>query len=113
MEYLDEAKEKYRFRFNAYVLMTNHYHLNVETPEKNLSRIMHYLNSSYTTYTNIRRKRSGHLLQGRYKAIVVNKDSYLLKLSRYLHVNSVRAHIAAANHSYSAARRTSSTFFKG
>ncbi len=90
-EYLGEAKEKYRFLLNAYVLMPNHYHLVVETPEKNLSRIMHYLNSSYTTYTNIKRKRSGHLFQGRYKAIVVDKDSYLVELSRYLHLNPVRA----------------------
>ena len=90
-EYLGEAKEKYGFLLNAYVLMTNHYHLIIETPEKNLSRIMHYLNGSYTTYTNIKRKRSGHLFQGRYKAIVVDKDSYLLELSRYLHLNPVRA----------------------
>jgi len=62
--------------------MTNHYHLLIETPEKNLSRILHYLNSSYTTYTNIKRKRSGHLFQGRYKAILVDRDSYLLELSR-------------------------------
>jgi len=117
-EYLGEAKEKYRFLLNAYVLMTNHYHLVVETPQKNLSRIMHYLNSSYTTYTNIKRNRSGHLFQGRYKAIVVDKDSYLLELSRYLHLNPVRAKmvenrkntlIAATNHSYPAARRVSST----
>jgi putative transposase len=90
-ECLGEAKEKYVFLLNAYVLMTNHYHLIVETPEKNLSRIMHYLNGSYTTYTNIKRKRSGHLFQGRYKAIVVDKESYLLELSRYLHLNPVRA----------------------
>lgn len=90
-EYLVEAKEKYRFHVHAYVLMTNHYHLIIETPEKNLSKIMHYLNSSYTTYTNIKRKRSGHLFQGRYKAIVVDKDSYLLELSRYMHLNPVRA----------------------
>ena len=90
-EYLGEAKEKYGFLLNAYVLMTNHYHLVVETPQKNLSRIMHYLNGSYTTYTNIKRKRSGHLFQGRYKAIVVDKENYLLELSRYLHLNPVRA----------------------
>ena len=84
-KYLGEAKEKYGFLLNAYVLMTNHYHLIVETPEKNLSRIMHYLNGSYTTYTNIKRKRSGHLFQGRYKTIVVDKEYYLLELSRYLH----------------------------
>ncbi len=52
---------------------------------------MHHLNSSYTTYINIKRKRSGHLFQGRYKAILVDRDSYLLELSRYMHLNPVRA----------------------
>jgi putative transposase len=99
-EYLGEAKEKYRFVLHAYVLMTNHYHLIIETPEKNLSKIMHYLNSSYTTYTNIKRKRSGHLFQGRYKAIVVDKDSYLLELSRYLHLNPVRANMVEKPEEY-------------
>lgn len=99
-EYLGEAKEKYRFLLHAYVLMTNHYHLIIETPEKNLSKIMHYLNSSYTTYTNIKRKRSGHLFQGRYKSIVVDKDSYLLELSRYLHLNPVRAHMVQKPEEY-------------
>jgi len=72
----------------------------IETPEKNLSKIMHYLNSSYTTYTNIKRKRSGHLFQGRYKAIVVDKDSYLLELSRYLHLNPVRANMVEKPEQY-------------
>lgn len=90
-EYIGEARRKFGVILHAYVLMTNHYHLLLETPERNLSRIMHHINGSYTTYTNIKRKRSGHLLQGRYKAIVVEKDSYLLELSRYLHLNPVRA----------------------
>jgi putative transposase len=92
-EYIAEALEKYGFILHGYVLMTNHYHLIIETPEKNLSKIMHYLNSSYTTYMNIKRKRSGHLLQGRFKSIVVDKDCYLLELSRYLHLNPVRANM--------------------
>jgi len=91
LQYLDEARDKYRFILHAYVMMGNHYHLIIETPEGNLSRIMHYINSSYTTYTNVKRKRNGHLFQGRYKAIIVDKDSYLLELSRYLHLNPVRA----------------------
>jgi len=99
-EYIGEAKEKYRFILHGYVLMTNHYHLLIETPEKNLSKIMHYINSSYTTYTNVKRKRSGHLFQGRFKAIVVDKDSYLLELSRYMHLNPVRAKIAARPEDY-------------
>jgi REP element-mobilizing transposase RayT len=99
-EYLAEAQEKHGFILHSYVLMTNHYHLLLETPEKNLSRIMHHINSSYTTYTNIKRKRSGHLFQGRYKAIIVDKDNYLLELSRYLHLNPVRANMTQRPEEY-------------
>lgn len=99
-EYVGEAKEKYGFILHGYVLMPNHYHLLIETPEKNLSKIMHHINSSYTTYTNVKRKRSGHLFQGRFKAIVVDKDSYLLELSRYLHLNPVQAKIAERPEDY-------------
>lgn len=99
-EYLANAIEKYGFILHGYVLMTNHYHLIIETPEKNLSKIMHYINSSYTTYTNIKRKRHGHLFQGRFKAIVVDRDSYLLELSRYLHLNPVRANMAGKPEDY-------------
>lgn len=99
-EYLAEAQEKHSFILHSYVLMTNHYHLILETPEKNLSRIMHHINSSYTTYTNIKRKRSGHLFQGRYKAIVVDKDNYLMELSRYLHLNPVRANMTQRPEEY-------------
>ena len=90
-EYLTFARERFGCFLHGYVLMSNHYHLILETPEGNLSRIMHYLNGSYTTYINAKRKRRGHLFQGRFKSIVVDKDSYLLELSRYLHLNPVRA----------------------
>ena len=100
MEYMTDAREKYRFLLHAYVLMGNHYHLIIETPEGNLSRVMHYINSSYTTYTNIKRKRCGHLFQGRFKAILIDKDSYLLELSRYLHLNPVRAKIVETPQAY-------------
>jgi len=93
-EYLHEGQTKYGFILHAYVLMTNHYHLLIETPAGNLSQIMHYVNGSYTTYLNTKRKRSGHLFQGRYKAILVDKESYFLELSRYLHLNPVRANMA-------------------
>ena len=99
-EYLGNAIEKFGFILHGYVLMTNHYHLIIETPERNLSKIMHFINSSFTTYTNIKRKRSGHLFQGRFKAIVVDKDSYLLELSRYLHLNPVRANMAEKPEDY-------------
>ena len=88
---MEEAQEKYGYLLHCYVLMTNHYHLIIETPRANLSSVMHYINSSYTNYINIKKRRSGHLFQGRYKAILIDRDSYLLELSRYLHLNPVRA----------------------
>ena len=93
LEYLKEAKEKYKYYLYAYCLMTNHYHLLIETTKSNISKIMHYINGSYTTYYNIKRHRCGHLFQGRYKSIVVDKDSYFLQLSCYIHLNPVRAKI--------------------
>jgi REP element-mobilizing transposase RayT len=89
--YVGKARGKYAFLLHCYVLMINHYHLVIETPEANLNSIMHYINSSYTNYVNRKMKRSGHLLQGRYKSILIDHDSYLLELSRYVHLNPVRA----------------------
>jgi len=90
LQRLSETVERYALRLHAYVLMRNHYHLLVETSEANLSRAMRQLNGVYTQDFNRRHRRSGHLLQGRYKAILVDKDSYLLELSRYIHLNPVR-----------------------
>ena len=100
LSYLKEAKEKYDIVLQCYVLMTNHYHLLMETPEANLSKVMHYLNGSYNTYINVKRKRSGHLFQGRFKSIIVDRDSYLGELSRYIHLNPVRAGIVAKPEDY-------------
>jgi len=71
--------------------MGNHYHLLLETPRGNLSKILHHINGAYTTYFNVKRGRSGHLFQGRLKGILVEKDAYCKELSRYIHVNPVRA----------------------
>lgn len=98
--YLEEGINKFGYRLHAYILMTNHYHLLLETPNANLSKIMHYLNSSYTAYINKKRDRSGHLFQGRYKAILVQKDDYLLELSRYIHLNPVKAGIVEKPRNY-------------
>jgi REP element-mobilizing transposase RayT len=89
--YLEDGMKKYGYRIHSYVLMANHYHLLIETPKANLSKLMHYINGSYTTYINRKRDRSGHLFQGRFKAILVDQDSYLLELSRYIHLNPVAA----------------------
>ena len=83
--------DMYKVRLYAYVLMGNHYHLLIETRNANLSVFMHALQSHYTNYFNNRHDRVGHLFQGRYKAIMVDKDGYLLELSRYIHLNPVRA----------------------
>jgi putative transposase len=90
---LTEVCQRFNWVIHAYCLMTNHYHLVVETPDSNLSRGMRHLNGVYTQRFNSKHKRVGHLFQGRYKAILVDKDSYLLELSRYVVLNPVRAHM--------------------
>jgi REP element-mobilizing transposase RayT len=90
LERLRSAREIFSVRVHAYVLMSNHFHLIVETPKANLSEFMRQFNISYTGYYNRRHRRIGHLYQGRFKAIVVDKDSYLLQLSRYVHLNPIR-----------------------
>jgi len=72
-------------------LYYTHYHLLIETPLGNLSKIIQHINGAYTNYFNKKRERSGHLFQGRYKAILVEADEYAKELSRYIHLNPVRA----------------------
>ena len=100
LSYLETAALRYDAVIHAYCLMNNHYHLIVETPRGNLSQIMKHINSSYTTYYNVKRKRAGHLLQGRYKAILVDADEYATELSRYLHLNPVRVGIVKEPEEY-------------
>ncbi|TYP87287.1 MULTISPECIES: transposase [Nitrosomonas] len=71
--------------------MDNHYHLLIETNSPTLSKGMKYLNGTYTPYFNRQHQRVGHVFQGRFKAILVQKDAYLLKLARYIALNPVRA----------------------
>lgn len=85
--------KRYHFILHTYCLMNNHYHLLIETPEGNLSKGMRQLNGLYAQRFNQRNQRVGHLLQGRYKAILVDKDNYLLELCRYVVLNPVRARI--------------------
>jgi putative transposase len=88
---LGRAAGLYRWRLHAYVLMRNHYHLLLETPEPTLSRGMRQLNGLYTQAFNRRHRRAGHVFQGRFKSILVEKDAHLLELCRYLVLNPVRA----------------------
>ncbi len=76
---------------HAWCLMDNHYHLLIQTPDGNLSKGMRQLNSIYTQASNRRHQRVGHLFQGRFKAILVDSDAYLLELTRYVVLNPVRA----------------------
>lgn len=80
---------------HAYCLMDNHYHLVIETPDANLARGMRQLNGVFTQASNRRHQRGGHLFQGRYKAILVDSDAYLLELARYVVLNPVRAGMVA------------------
>ena len=100
LEYLKSATERYGARIHVYCLMSNHYHLLLETPDGNLSEIMRHINGAYTTYYNIKRGRSGHLLQGRYRALLVEADEYAEELSRYIHLNPVKAGIIEKPEAY-------------
>lgn len=80
---------------HAYCLMNNHYHLLLETPDANLSKGMRQLNGVFTQAMNKKHHRVGHLFQGRYKVILVDKDAYLLELSRYIVLNPLRACMVA------------------
>jgi len=100
LSYLESATERYGAVIHAYCLMNNHFHLLLETPAGNLSQIMRHINGAYTTYFNIKRKRAGHLFQGRFKAILVEADEYAKELSRYIHLNPVRVGIVTRPEEY-------------
>lgn len=91
LELLKKYVDRHGIILYCYVLMGNHYHLVVETPNSNLSAFMHDIQSHYTGYFNWKNNRVGHLFQGRYKAIIVEKNAYLIWLSRYVHLNPVRS----------------------
>jgi putative transposase len=94
-EVLTEGASRFNILIHGYCLMTNHYHLLVETPDGNLSYAMRYINGVYTQRFNAMNKSVGHVFQGRYKAILIEKDEYLLCLCRYIERNPVRAGLVA------------------
>jgi len=87
---LGDVVDRFGWICHAYCLMSNHYHLLIETPRANLSRGMRYLNGVYTQSFNRRHTRSGHIFQGRFKSILVEKESHLFEVSRYVVLNPVR-----------------------
>src|SRR5437879_2707797 len=90
LERLEHYRKRYEFAVYAYVLMSNHVHLLLETGRVFLSKIMQGMQSSYTQLYNRRHGTVGHLFQGRYKAILCDRDQYLLELVRYIHLNPAR-----------------------
>lgn len=90
-EILQKSCERYRCRVHAFCLMTNHIHLEMQVGDFSLSRIMQNISQRYTQWFNWRYKKSGHVFQGRYKAVMVDADEYLLELAAYIHLNPVRA----------------------
>jgi putative transposase len=93
LSYLSEYKTRYSFHLYAYAFMGNHIHLLLEVEEDSLSKIMQTLLFRYTRYFNRRYGKTGHLFEGRYRAILCDKDAYLLELVRYIHLNPVRAKV--------------------
>ncbi len=91
LETLAEVCKRFNWVCHAYCQMTNHYHMVIETPDANLSKGMRQLNGVYTQRFNRTHRRVGHVFQGRFKAILVDKDSYLLELARYVVLNPLRA----------------------
>jgi len=111
---LSEACRKTGWRIHAYVLMSNHYHLLLETPEANLVAGMKWLQGTYTQRFNSTHKRHGHLFQGRYKSLLIDPDAseYFRIVSNYIHLNPVRAHLLdMENEDLSDYRWSSYTYF--
>ena len=93
LKLVQQVIDRFNWRCHAYCLMSNHYHLLIETVDPTLSRGMRHLNGVYTQTFNRRHQRVGHIFQGRFKAILVERDAYLLELSRYVVLNPIRANI--------------------
>ena len=100
LEVLAQTCERFNWVVHSYCLMTNHYHLLLETPDGNLSKGMRQLNGVYTQKFNRKHNRAGHLYQGRYKAVLIDKDAYLLEVDRYIVLNPVRAYMVDSPEEY-------------
>lgn len=99
-ETIKKAVEKYKAELYAYCIMGNHYHLLITTPYGELTKLMHYIGSTYGSYLRRQCGIIGHIFAGRYKSLCIEKEGYLLELSRYIHLNPVRAGITARAEDY-------------
>ena len=97
---LGQTAKRYGWSVSAFVLMMNHYHLVIQTPEPNLSRGMHWLNGTYAGWFNRAHRRAGHLFQGRFHAFLIEKQAYFTEVIRYVVLNPVRAKIVTAPSAY-------------
>jgi REP element-mobilizing transposase RayT len=93
LELVEEMASRFNLDIYAYVLMNNHYHLLIKTNNDNLSKSMQWFGATYTRRFNVKHRRTGHLFQGRFKSFIIENDSYLLRLSCYIHRNPLRAKI--------------------
>jgi putative transposase len=100
LKILGDVHDKFGMIFQAYCLMLNHYHLNASTPYGGLSKALHLMNTAYSVYLNRKHGRCGHLFQGRFRSILVEAGSYAIELSRYIHLNPVRAGLVARPEDY-------------
>lgn len=100
LTFLGQAVKRFGWSLTAWVLMTNHFHLVVQTPEANLSKGMQWLNGKYAGWFNRQHKRSGHLFQGRFKSFLIEKETYLREVLRYVVLNPVRAEMATLPEEY-------------
>jgi len=98
---LQEASELWNFRISAFCLMSNHYHLLIQTPDSNLSRGMRHINGVYTQRFNRGHKKEGPLFRGRYKAVLIDADNHVLEVLRYIHRNPLKAGIVKTPDDYS------------
>jgi REP element-mobilizing transposase RayT len=96
LQVLQQATERFDAQVLSYCLMGNHYHLVLHTRQANLSRLMRHLNGVYTQMFNRRHGKVGHLFQGRFKAVLVDRDNYLLEVCRYVELNPLRASLVDA-----------------
>jgi len=100
LAFLGQTAKRFGWSITAWVLMTNHFHLVIQTPEPNLSRGMHWLNGSYAGWFNHQYKRWGHLFGSRFKAFLIDKETYLAEVLRYVVLNPVRAGLTSRPDAY-------------